>query len=133
MGIRGVTTRYQRFARVALALAAEIDHDMTHQLCALVVKRNRVLSVGYNSNKTHPMMSTNMQQLHAECSAILKCPDGDLRGSDVVVARARAEGKAGLAKPCAVCEGILRRCGVRRVFYTTNWDDDCPEIEEIRL
>jgi len=125
--------RIQKFARVALQLADAVDGDITHQLCALVVNKNRVLSIGYNSNKTHPISDTNMQQLHAEMHAVLRCPEGDLRGADVIVARARAGGKAGLAKPCETCEGILRRCGVRRVFYTTNWDDDGPEIEEMRL
>jgi deoxycytidylate deaminase len=125
--------RIQKFAEAALQLADAVDSDITHQLCALVVNKNRVLSVGYNSDKTHPIAKTNMQMLHAEMHAVLRCPEGDLRGADVIVARARAGGKAGLAKPCAACEGILRRCGVRRVFYTTNWDDDCSAIEEMRL
>ncbi len=125
--------RIQKFARAALELADAVDSDVTHQLCSLVVKKNRVLSVGYNSPKTHPMSDTKMQQLHAEMHAVLKCPEGDLRGADVVVARARSEGKAGLARPCEVCQGILKRCGVRRVYYTTNWDDENPEIEEMRL
>ena len=125
--------RIERFANIALQLAAEFGPDMTHQLCALVVRKNRVLSIGYNSNKTHPIADTKMQQLHAEMHAVVQCPDGDLGGADIVVARARAEGKAGLAKPCMTCEGILKRCGVRRVYYTTNWDENGPAVEEMRL
>lgn len=127
-------SRYQRFADIALALASAIDSDMTHQLCALVINKNRVLSVGYNSNKTHPIMDTTMRQLHAECSAVLRCPDADLKGCDVIVARARSEGRAGLARPCRACQSILKRRGVKRVFYTTNWDDPTtPDLEEMRL
>lgn len=127
-------SRQQRFAKIAVELAASIDSDMTHQLCALVTNKNRVLSVGYNSNKTHPIMNTKMQQLHAECSAVLRCPDSDLRGCDVVVARARSGNKAGLARPCKACQSVLRQYGIKRVFYTTNWDDPTtPDIEELRL
>lgn len=129
-----LVSRHQKFAKIALELATAATHDVTHQLCALVTNKNRVLSIGYNSAKTHPIMDTKMQMLHAECEAILRCPEGDLRGSDVVVARARSGGKAGLARPCKMCEELLRRCGVRRVFYTTNWDDDTTsDIQEMRL
>lgn len=126
--------RYQRFASIALQLADTIDRNVTHQLCALVVKKNRVLSIGYNSSKTHPIMDTRMQMIHAECDAILRCPEAVVDGAEVIVARIKPSGKPGLARPCEVCEKILKRFGVRRVFYTTNSEDpDNPEIEEMRL
>lgn len=126
-------SRYERFAKIALALAAESEHDVTHSLCALVVSKNKVLSVGYNQPKTHPISAdSKMQQLHAEMHALLKCGDAD--GADVVVARSKPSGKPGLAKPCDVCREILRRFGVRKVFYTT--DSETPDdiqLEEMRL
>ncbi len=127
--------RHQRFARVALALAGEATHDVTHQLCALVVSKNRVLSVGYNQPKTHPISrDTEMQQLHAEMSAVLRCAESVMEGAEVIVVRIKHSGKPGLAKPCGACQGILKRFGVRRVFYTTNSEDaENPEIEELKL
>jgi deoxycytidylate deaminase len=128
-------TRRQRFAKIALELAGEATHDVTHQLCALVVSKNRVLSVGYNQPKTHPISSeTQMQQLHAEMDAIVRCPytpvsnpareKPPLSGAEVIVARVRPSGKPGLAKPCEVCERLLARLGIRRVFYTINSNYD---------
>ena len=127
--------RHKRFAKVALELAGEATHDVTHQLCALVVSKNRVLSVGYNQPKTHPIsVDTKMQQLHAEMDAILRCAESDVGGAEVVVARVKPSGKPGLARPCRVCEGILKRFGVRRVFYTTDSEDpEHPQLEEMRL
>jgi tRNA(Arg) A34 adenosine deaminase TadA len=127
--------RYYRFARMALELATIYDNGMLHQLCALVVNKNKVLAVGYNSRKTHTIVSdTAMQMLHAECDSILRCPTDALDGVDLVIARARPSGKPGLAKPCEVCEGIIKRCGIRRVYYTTNSENiEFPEIEEMRL
>lgn len=130
------TSRFRRFAKIALELALEIeDTGVDHQLCALVVRKNKVLAVGYNSHKTHPIsMGTPLNQLHAEMHAVLQCSPEDLEGLDVVVARGRPSGKPGMAKPCAVCENILRRFGIRRVFYTiTGNNTDNPEIEEMRL
>jgi deoxycytidylate deaminase len=128
-------SRQQRFAKIAVELAGALDQDITHQLCALVVSKNRVLSVGYNQPKTHPISKdTTMQQLHAEMHAMIRCADKDLLGADVIVARTRPSGKPGLAKPCEVCEGILRRFGVRRVFYTVDCETpDSPELEEMKL
>lgn len=118
---------------MALQLAKEAEHDVTYQLCALVVSKNRVLSVGYNQPKTHTISAeTPMQQLHAELDAIVRCQDTE--GSEVIVARIKPSGKPGLAKPCEICEKIMRRFGIRKVFYTVNSDDPlAPEIEELRL
>lgn len=130
------TSRFRRFAKIALELALEIeDTGVDHQLCALVVSKNRVLSVGYNSHKTHPIsLGTPMNQLHAEMHAVLQCSPEDLSGIDVVVARGRPSGKPGMAKPCSVCENILRRFGIRRVFYTISSENaNEPEVEEMRL
>lgn len=130
-----LTARYQRFARIALQLASEADYDVTYQLCALVVKRNRVLSVGYNQPKTHPIsVATPLQQQHAEHSALIRCPEGLHRGSDLIVARVKPSGLPGLARPCNACWDVLRLYGIRRVFYTLNSDDaDFPQIEGMLL
>ena len=134
-GDAGLLTRYQRFAKAALELAGAAEFDVTHQLCALVVDKNRVISVGYNSPKTHPISSeTVQQQLHAEMDAVLRAGEEALIGAEVIIARCKPSGKPGLAKPCSVCEGVLRRAGVRRVFYTENSDDPAnPVLIEMRL
>lgn len=126
-------TRYQRFAKIALQLASESEHDVTHTLCALVVSKNEVLSIGYNQTKTHPISEgTPQMHLHAEMHALLRCPSPE--GADVVVARSKPSGRPGLARPCERCMGLLRRAGVRRVIYTLNSDSaDNPQLEVIRI
>jgi deoxycytidylate deaminase len=126
-------TRYVKFARIAFRLALESDTDIKHhKLCALVVNRNRVISVGYNSRKTHPAArNTKMSMIHAEQDAILRASDVDLMGADIYVARARRSGLPGLAKPCPVCDEFIRRKGIRRVIYTTNSSD--TEFPKIRV
>lgn len=128
-------SRRQRFAKIALQLAAETDHDVTHQMCAVVVSKNRVLGVGYNQPKTHPISSgTPQNQLHAEMAAVLSCAEGAAEGAEIYVARSKPSGKPGLARPCEVCQGVLRRFGIRRAFYTINSEDpENPTIEELEL
>lgn len=128
-------TRYFRFAKAALQLAKAAEFNVTHQLCALVVKKNRVLSVGYNQPKTHPISADSvMQQLHAEMDALLRCPEGDVEGAEVIVVRSKSSDQPGLAKPCSVCQPILKRFGIRRVLYTINCEDpENPQLGEMIL
>ena len=129
-----ITSRFYKFAKIAFDLAQESDSETNHLLCAMVIKRNRVLSVGYNSRKTSPKMKTKMMMMHAECDAVLRCHESDLAGADIIVARARSSGRPGLAKPCPTCESVLKSAGIRRAIYTLTSDNcDSPEIEVMRL
>lgn len=119
-----------------LAVAAHRDADCYYQLCALVVKKKRVLAVGYNNPKTHPLAKTKMRQIHAEFGAIIGCTPEQLDGAELIVVRARRDHKVGKAKPCAACNKFITNVGIKRVYYTVDCDDwenpmfermDCPK------
>ena len=132
-----MTSRYERFVKVALDLATAVhrDDECYYQLCALVVKKNRVLSVGYNNPKTHPLAKTKMRQLHAEMDAILRCTIEQLDGAELIVVRARRDRKVGMAKPCKACNSfILLHTTIKRVYYTVDCDDwENPVFERMDL
>jgi deoxycytidylate deaminase len=119
------SSRYKRFVKVGLdlATAAHRDKDCYYQLCALVVKKRRVLSVGYNNPKTHPLAKTKMRQLHAEMDAIIRCTPEQLDGAELIVVRARRDGTSGMAKPCSACQMMIRQLGLRRVYHTIDSHD----------
>ena len=88
-----------------------------HSLTAFVYdKRNRLISVGRNSyTKTHPMMAKagqavgkpNAIYLHAEIDALVKLKDWS-KAAKMVVVRYTKDGVPAMAKPCAVCQRILK-------------------------
>ena len=89
-------------------------------------KKGRVLAVGENSyTKTHPLMFTHGKRiglddkifLHAEVQAILRC--GDKKIYSILVERYSADGAPLLAKPCPVCESVIRDFRIPEVMYTT--------------
>lgn len=125
-----ILQRHHRFAQIALNIARELDQEITHQLCAIIVRKNKILSVGYNSPKTHPIASTKMQQLHAEAHAIVRCPDNELKGAELIVVRARPSGFPGLAKPCDSCASLIRKVGIRKVFYTISTNNPTSYLME---
>lgn len=131
-----MTSRYTKFVKVALdlACAAHRDKDCYYQLCALVVKKKRVLGVGYNNPKTHPLAKTKMKQLHAEMDAIIRCTPEHLEGAELIVVRARRDRKIGMAKPCKACQEFIASVGIKRVYYTyDNPDWENPMFERMDL
>ena len=114
-----ITPRYLRLADRAVSLAADHSHETIHMHCALVVRKNRIVSIGYNSRRTSPQVKTRMRMWHAESAAMHRCSPKDLKGADLVVVRYRRDGKTGLSRPCKVCLEGIKNLHVKRVFYTT--------------
>jgi len=92
-------------------------------IAAVIVKGNRVLSIGVNKNKTHPKQinpHTNKigNSTHAELDAILGVSKENLQGATIYVARQTADGKPANAKPCKCCMKVIEAAGISRVFFT---------------
>lgn len=89
-------------------------------------KRGRLLSVGRNSyTKTHPLQARHAKAvglehkiyLHAEVDALVKIEDWN-KAHRMVIVRQTRDGVPALAKPCAVCQRIIKLTGIRRVEHT---------------
>lgn len=110
-------------ARLALRLALKSTGN--YRLGAVVAKRCRVLSTGFNRQKTHPIMEKYNASgwtkfgLHAEVDSCLGLPADDLLGAEVYVGRIMKNGLPSMAKPCEICERFLRSVGVAKVYYST--------------
>lgn len=101
---------------------------------AVLAKGGSVVSVGWNENRYCSYSSRFREHLegtmHAEVRAILNKPRHITEGCDIYVVRLSSDGKdLRMAKPCAMCEEVLRRAGIRRVFYSNNES----EIEVLNL
>ena len=112
---------------VAQRVAQGSEHDH-YRLGAIITRGNRIISVGWNKNKTHPRQLPYLKEgkqvttksVHAELDAIIGVPVHLLRGSTIYVARILANGSTGLAKPCASCRKIIEAANIKKIVYTTN-------------
>lgn len=121
-----------KFLKLAInsAMSHPYDENMTYCLCAVLVKGNSVVSIGYNKMATSGFVEHYADRVkgrmrdfhlstHAEMDAILKVRSKtDLRGAKIYVARPRADGQVGMARPCEVCQHVLFSYGIKRAFYT---------------
>lgn len=124
----------QKFIQAYMDVAktfAELSHARRLHVGAIVVKDDRIISIGYNGmpagwdnncedeiwDKTGDYeLKTKPEVLHAETNAIAKLAksteSGD--GADLFVTHA----------PCIECAKLIYQSGIRRVFYGKAYRDD---------
>lgn len=115
---------------LALAEAYEYDTIQAYHFAALVVRGGSIISAGYNKSSTNSFVEHFADRVkgqrnfclstHAEMDAVLRARGKtDLNGAKIFVARKkRDDGLPGLARPCVICEEVLRSYSIKRAFYT---------------
>lgn len=94
--------------------------------CVIVRKNGKVIGRGYNKVKTHPSGSGFASSCHAEVSAVINAL-GNVHSLDNCIAYVYR--KNGLmAKPCKDCHSLLKRNGIKKVYYTTEFGVKCERI-----
>ncbi len=90
-----------------------------HFLGAVIVKRGRIVGMGYNQLKTHTRANTKYSTIHAEFDAMRGVDPIDLQGADCYVFRQTRQGNLARSKPCPCCQSLLSQAGIRNVYYTS--------------
>lgn len=128
--------RYFGFAKNA----SEFGDYPRYKIGAVIVYKNQVISVGWNTTKENPIqkeyniergfnVESAKNSLHAEIHAIIKSKDlyVDWKKASIFVYREYKNGIRALAKPCPACEKAIRDLGIKNVYYTGT-DRYCHEI-----
>lgn len=111
---------------------AELSHARRLHVGAIVVKDDRIISIGYNGmpagwdndcefdytdpQTKHTSLVTRKEVLHAEANAITKLAksnDSGL-GADIFITHA----------PCLECAKLIFQSGIGRVWYGSEYRDD---------
>jgi tRNA(Arg) A34 adenosine deaminase TadA len=118
-------------------VAAANPHP-AEKFAAAVVYRNRIISIGMNSMKSHPLQAKYSKNehaifLHSEIAAIKNAlrelEVDDLTKCDIYITRVKKEKPFskkfvwGLAKPCPGCQRAIAEFGIKRVIYTCDGGD----------
>jgi deoxycytidylate deaminase len=106
-----------KFFQLARNISKHSDHP-AHQLGAFIVKGNRIISLGFNKNKTHTKSNHAWKRLHAEICAIIKTKE-DLTGCTIYVYRETKLGNLGMARPCPTCLAAIQEVGIKKICYST--------------
>jgi len=115
--------------KIALAVSLSPNTGKRNTHVSLIIKGNRILSVGVNSERSHPIakklkQSKDSDSQCAELNACLKLGLShrdelpDFSGLTIIAVRVLKCGKLGMSKPCIGCQKLIRQCGFKRVYYT---------------
>jgi dCMP deaminase len=106
-----------KYFQLARNISKHSDHPV-HQLGAVIVRGNRIISLGFNKNKTHTKSNHAWKRLHAEICAIIKSKE-DLTGCTIYVYRETKLGNLGMARPCQSCMIAIQEAGIKKICYST--------------
>lgn len=110
---------------------AELSHARRLHVGAIVVKDNRIISIGYNGmpagwdndcediiqhSDDTTSLKTKPEVLHAESNAITKLARSNDSGLDADIFVTHS--------PCVECAKLIYQSGIRRVFYGTSYRDN---------
>lgn len=91
-----------------------LSSSMHQRHGAVVMKNGKIIGVGHNKAKC------KWPSIHAEMDAIKS--SGDVTDGHVYVVRVSSCGEMRNSKPCNLCLNYMRRCGITKVYWSTN---DC--------
>ena len=95
-----------------------------YRIAAVLVKGSSIVNFGFNHRGTSRLIErkrhlrTINDSVHAEVHAILGVSKSVTSRCDIYVARFTLDGEPANAKPCVLCQAILKEMGVKRAFYT---------------
>lgn len=114
-------------------LAITLPNVAHARVAAAILYKNRIVSFGFNSYKSHPFQlkygkNKDSICIHAENAAIrnfLRVFDADkLKHTTMVVGRMKKTADLqwidGISKPCEGCQRALATFGIKKVWFTTD-------------
>ena len=133
-----ITKSERAFFRIAKNMSDLSDHR--YKIGAAVVIKHRIVSTGTNSDSkcnAHQArldMATfgglHFGKMHAQTDALLPLikNDVDLTDASLFVYREHKNKAPAMARPCERCMKLIKSCGIKTIYYTT---EDGVAIEKI--
>ena len=131
----------EKTIKLLMLIAKDQPGAANQQLAAAVIYKNQIISIGFNSYKSHPFAakfskSPDAIYLHAETDAIYKATKRlskeELKKSTIVIVRHKQKitnhkkqylsDIYGSAKPCIGCQKCINEYGFKKVIYTNDSD-----------
>ena len=139
-----INSRDNKFMAFTRRMAIQNSNSLNRaKLAASLVIRNEIISIGYNSYKTHPLQkrfSKNIEAIfkHAEVDCIINAlrhvDPSDLERSTLYVHRVKKLTKDhdywsdGYSEPCCGCKQAINHFKIKKVVYSTEEDGSYVEL-----
>ena len=127
-----LTKSHRAYFKAAKAVSELSDFKKT-QIGAVAVYGHRIISTGYNTNRTCPLQKKyNKYRFdvdsnhtgHAEIlclKSLVGRKDIDFSKVQLYIWRNFSDGSPALARPCKSCMALIKDLGIKQIYYT-NYD-----------
>ena len=126
--------KIKKYLRSAKKVSLLNDNKKTRVGCVVVYK-NKIISVGHNyENKTNPLQKKNNElrgynpndsisrnTLHAEIDALLSIEQNieNYNKIHLFIVRSKRDDSNGIARPCPACMCLIKKMGIKNIYYST--------------
>ena len=121
---------FNKIIEVSYALINKHNADLRCRHFSFILDRNRIISIGLNSPKTHPLnlkynyINKNNQKIsdivgtHSELSAVIKLGEEDCSGLTLVNTRINRNNQLDFSAPCFGCCDMIKQLNFKSVYYS---------------
>jgi len=121
---------FAKIKEISLALASKHPSDQRCRHFSFIVHKKRVLSIGFNSPKTHPINLkynfvnkknvpiNDLVGTHSELSAVIKLGAEDCNGLVMVNTRINRNNAIDFSMPCSGCQSFLKTLNFKKIYYS---------------
>lgn len=121
--------RFERFMEIARSVSCLSNYDR-YRLGAIIVLKGKIVSRGYNQEKTHPIQKkynvyrfriadNSNHFIHAEIDALNKAKGIDLSKAEIIIYHTGNNGEQKMARPCPGCMAAIKKSGIKKIHYST--------------
>ena len=102
---------------------AEKSEYFPYKIGAVIFKKSRIISTGYNELRFHKGLSPRFKKynnsLHAEQKAILNVNFKLCKKASLLVVRINSQsGNISNAYPCQMCMKLIKLVGIKEIYWT---------------
>jgi deoxycytidylate deaminase len=123
---------FNKIVEVSYALINKHSADLRCRHFSFILQRNRIISIGLNSTKTHPLnlkynyINKNKEKIsdivgtHSELNAVIKLGEEDCSKLTLINTRINRNNLLDYSAPCNGCSDMIKQLNFQNVFYSTN-------------
>jgi len=121
---------FDKIVEVTYALINKHNADLRCRHFSFILDRNRIISIGMNSTKTHPMnlkynyINKNKEKIsdivgtHSELNAVIKLGIEDCSKLTLVNTRINRNNLLDHSAPCNGCSDMIKQLNFKNVYHT---------------
>lgn len=123
---------FSKIIEVSYALINKHHADLRCRHFSFILDRNRIISIGLNSSKTHPKnlkynyvnkLKENISDIvgtHSELNAVIKLGQEDCSKLTLVNTRINRNNDLDYSAPCSGCSDMIKQLNFKEVYYSNN-------------